>query len=105
MHLARLVSLSLLMLMWLNKLIFVVLYKSIADPQIDGSTHGKIDQWVNKHLEKAPIGQRTRRGRCPIEQRGEFSVRPSERTSERINVRANVRPSFLTSFLLTTLLL
>ena len=29
-----------------------------------------------------PFGQRTRRGRCPIEQRGEFpSVRTSERTS------------------------
>ena len=26
------------------------------------------------------IGQRTRRGQCPIEQRGEFSIRPSERT-------------------------
>ena len=33
------------------------------------------------------FGQRTRRGRCPIAQRGEFSVRPSERTSERTNVR------------------
>ena len=33
------------------------------------------------------FGQRTRRGRCPIGQRGEFSVRPSERTSERTNVR------------------
>ena len=28
------------------------------------------------------FGQRTRRGRCPIEQRGVISVRPSERTNE-----------------------
>ena len=32
-------------------------------------------------------GQRTRRGRCPIAQRGEFSVRPSERTNKRTNIR------------------
>ena len=33
------------------------------------------------------------RGRCPIEQRGEFlSVRPCERANERTNERANVRP-------------
>ena len=29
-----------------------------------------------------PFGQRTRRGRCPIGQRGEFSVRPNLRGSE-----------------------
>ena len=36
------------------------------------------------------FGQRTRRGRCPIGQRGEFSVRPSERTSERTSVRMSL---------------
>ena len=41
-----------------------------------------------------PFGQRTRRGRCPIEQRGEFpSVHPNERANERTNERANVSPS------------
>ena len=39
------------------------------------------------------FGQRTRRGRCPIEQRGEFSVRPNVRPSERTNERTNERPS------------
>ena len=38
---------------------------------------------------EGPFGQRTRRGRCPIEQRGEFSVRPNERPS----ARAGERPS------------
>ena len=38
------------------------------------------------------FGQRTRRGRCPIEQRGKFpSVRPSVRTSERTSECLNVR--------------
>ena len=42
---------------------------------------------------KPAFGQRTRRGRCPIGQRGEFSVHPSERTSERTNERTSVRTS------------
>ena len=36
------------------------------------------------------FGQRTQRGRCPIGQRGEFSVRPNVRTNERANVRPDV---------------
>ena len=40
------------------------------------------------------FGQRTRRGRCPIEQRGEFpSVRPSRRANERANERPHKRPN------------
>ena len=40
------------------------------------------------------FGQRTRKGRCPIEHRGEFpSVRPSERTSERPSVRGPEGPA------------
>ena len=38
------------------------------------------------------FGQRTRRGRCPIGQRGEFSVRPYVRTNERANERPSGRP-------------
>ena len=38
------------------------------------------------------FGQRTRRERCPRGQRGEFSIRPSERTSVRANERPSGRP-------------
>ena len=51
-------------------------------------------QSCNENIETAsPFGQRTRRGRCPIEQRGEFSVRPSVRTNERTSERTSVRTS------------
>ena len=42
---------------------------------------------------EAPFGKRTRRGRYPIEQRGEISVRLSVRTNGRTNERTKVRPS------------
>ena len=42
----------------------------------------------NVILKTTLFGQRTRKGRCPIEHSGEFpSVRPNEQTNEQANVR------------------